>query len=105
DALNHASIIDGIRLSRAKPRVTPHLDLEAMERELEQAALDAPETAARWVIVESYYSMDGDGPDLGALRRLCDRHRAHLYVDEAHAFGLYGPQGAGRLAQEGVAAD
>lgn len=101
DELNHASIIDGIRLSRARPVVFPHLDLGTLEAQLAQAG-GAP---ARWVVVESYYSMDGDGPDLRALRALCDRYDAHLYVDEAHSVGTFGWRGRGLGAEAGVQAD
>lgn len=101
DALNHASLIDGCRLSRAEVRIVPHLDLAALEGELRGAA----GARARWVVVESYYSMDGDSPDLRALRRLCDRHDAHLYVDEAHGLGIFGPAGAGLCAEAGIQAD
>lgn len=100
DALNHASLIDGIRLSRAETVVAPHLDLDAV-----RAALELPTQGARWVVVESYYSMDGDVPDLRALRALCNDHGAYLYVDEAHALGVWGPEGAGLLAEAGVHAD
>ncbi len=91
DALNHASLIDGIRLSGAKARVYPHLDLRKLETQLE-AAQDAP---ARWIISESYYSMDGDGPDLEILTSLAKRYDAHLYLDEAHAVGTFGRKGRG----------
>jgi 8-amino-7-oxononanoate synthase len=101
DALNHASLIDGIRLSRAKPTIVPHLNLSEVEAGL-RAGADRP---ARWVVTEGYFSMDGDGPDLVALRALCDRYDAHLYVDEAHSIGVFGPGGRGRLAAVGVRAD
>jgi 8-amino-7-oxononanoate synthase len=101
DALNHASIIDGIRLSRARPVIVPHLNLGAIE----QALLAGRDRPARWVVTESYFSMDGDGPDLVALRALCDRFDAHLYVDEAHALGVFGPRGSGRLPAAGVRAE
>ncbi len=101
DALNHASIIDGIRLSRARTEITPHRDLAAVER-----ALAGPSNGAKWVVMETYYSMDGTSPpDLRALRALCDRARAHLYLDEAHAVGVFGPSGAGMAAAAGVSAD
>lgn len=100
DALNHASVIDGLRLGRPRIVVTPHLDLEAVER-----ALEEPTSGARWVVVESYYSMDGDAPDLVGLRRLCDATGAHLYVDEAHGLGVFGPGGAGLCAERGVRPD
>lgn len=101
DELNHASIVDGCRLARAEVLVTPHLDLAALDSAL-SAARSAP---IRWVVTESYFSMDGDGPNLAAVRALCDRHNAFLMVDEAHALGVFGPGGAGRCAQLGVRAD
>lgn len=101
DKLNHASLIDGMRLARVRPRVFEHLDLEELEQGLEQASA-AP---ARWVVVESYYSMDGDGPDLIRLRELCDRYDACLYVDEAHSVGTFGPAGAGLCHRAGIRAD
>ncbi len=101
DRLNHASLIDGIRLSRARPRVFDHLDLD----ELHAALARASEAPARWVIVEAYYSMDGDGPDLARLRAICDEHDAHLYVDEAHSIGVFGASGAGRCREAGIRPD
>lgn len=101
DALNHASIIDGCRLSGATVRVVPHLDAAAVE-----AALAASAAASRrWVVTESYFSMDGDTPDLPALRAACDRHDAALVVDEAHALGVFGPQGRGLCAVAGIRPD
>jgi 8-amino-7-oxononanoate synthase len=100
DALNHASLIDGARLSRARVAVVPHGDRGAVER----ALADRSEARA-WVVVESYYSMDADGPDLADLRAICDRHGAALYVDEAHALGVLGPDGRGRCAEAGIAPD
>lgn len=102
DALNHASIIDGIRLSKAERRLMPHNDLAALETELAQ--LDAAQRG-RFVVVESCYSMDGDGPDLVALRALCDRYDAAFIVDEAHSLGVLGPAGRGRCAEMGVTPD
>ncbi len=101
DALNHASIIDGCRLSRARVVVTPHLDVDAVERTL------ARETAARrrFVVTEAYFSMDGDVPDLAALRRSCDRHDAALIVDEAHSLGIFGSRGRGVCHEAGVVPD
>ncbi|MBI4955075.1 MAG: 8-amino-7-oxononanoate synthase [Myxococcales bacterium] len=101
DELNHASIVDGCRLSRATVEVVPHCDLGAVER----ALAGAGSARRRFVVTESYFSMDGDGPDLGALRRLCDAHDAVLYVDEAHALGILGPAGRGRAAEAGVTPD
>jgi 8-amino-7-oxononanoate synthase len=100
DALNHASIIDGIRLSRASVVVTPHLDVGAVERALRHGSF-----RRAWVVVESYYSMDADSPDLRALRTICDGAGAALVVDEAHAFGVVGPEGRGLCAELGVVPD
>jgi 8-amino-7-oxononanoate synthase len=99
DALNHASIIDGCRLSRAEVVVLPHRDVGALERALEASR------GVRWVVTESYFGMDGDSPDLVALRRICDAHEAALIVDEAHAIGVFGPEGRGLSAALGVTAD
>jgi 8-amino-7-oxononanoate synthase len=101
DALNHASIVDGCRLSRARVEVVPHLDLGAVDR----ALAGARSARARFVVVESCFSMDGDGHDLAGLRALCDRHAAGLLVDEAHALGVFGPAGAGRCAAAGIRPD
>jgi 8-amino-7-oxononanoate synthase len=100
DELNHASLIDGARLSRARVVVTRHNDLAAVARALHGRAEDRA-----WVLVESYYSMDADGPDLRELRRVCDAAKAALLVDEAHALGVLGPGGRGRLAEADVTAD
>jgi 8-amino-7-oxononanoate synthase len=100
DALNHASIIDGARLSKAAVRVVPHLDVAAVAD-----ALASPRTGRAFVVTESYFSMDADQPDLRALRALCDRADAALLVDEAHALGVLGPAGRGLCAAAGIAAD
>jgi 8-amino-7-oxononanoate synthase len=101
DVANHASLIDGCRLAKAEVRVVPHLDLEAARR----AMNDRKSARACWVVTESYFSMDGDGPDLVALRALCDVYDACLIVDEAHSLGVFGPNGAGRCAELGVQPD
>jgi 8-amino-7-oxononanoate synthase len=100
DALNHASIIDGARLARAEVAIVPHNDVDAVDR-----ALGGARGRRAWVVVESYYSMDADGPDLRRLRATCDRHGAALIVDEAHALGVLGPGGRGRCAEAGVRPD
>lgn len=101
DELNHASLIDGCRLARARLVVTPHLELDPVERALRERSVGS--TAL--VVVESLFSMDGDSPDLPALRALCDRYGAWLVVDEAHALGVFGPEGAGLAAATGVRPD
>ena len=101
DALNHASIIDGCRLSGATVRVVPHRDTAAVA-----AALAARGAARRrWVVTESYFSMDGDSPDLARPAGDLRRHDAALIVDEAHALGVFGPEGAGLCAAAGVRPD
>lgn len=99
DAANHASLIDGCRLSRARTRVVPHLSTARVAEALREPAV------LRVVVVESYYSMDADTPDLGTLRALCDAEGAALVVDEAHALGVFGPEGRGILRERGVRAD
>jgi 8-amino-7-oxononanoate synthase len=101
DQLNHASLIDGCRLSRADVRVFPHLDLTALDSLL----AIAPRTGRRLIVVETLFSMDGDSPDLPALAKLARRHDAWLALDEAHALGIYGPEGAGLARASGVCPD
>ncbi len=101
DALNHASIVDACRLARAEVVITPHLELGAIE-----AALRNRSTGAHvWVVTEGLFSMDGDSPNLPALRALCDRYEAGLVLDEAHSLGVLGPEGAGLAAAAGVRTD
>lgn len=101
DALNHASIVDGCRLARARVVVTPHLQVAAIEEALKTHSGGAP----AWVVIEGLFSMDGDSPELPALRAVCDRYGAGLVVDEAHSLGVFGPGGAGHGAAQGVKAD
>jgi 8-amino-7-oxononanoate synthase len=100
DALNHASIIDGLRLTRARVVVVPHLDVVAVAE-----ALRRSEGRRAWVVTETYFSMDADTPDLKQLRSVCNDHRAALVVDEAHAMGVFGPEGRGLCAAEGITPD
>ena len=100
DELNHASIIDGCRLSRAEIVVFPHRDLAALE-----VALETRQGRRRVVVSESLFSMDGDLADVGALAALCRRHGAALVLDEAHAVGVVGPEGRGLAAEVGVVPD
>jgi len=100
DSLNHASIVDGARLSRAAIAVVPHLEVDAVA-----SALARRSGKRALVVTESYFSMDADAPDLVALRRLCDEHGAALVVDEAHALGVLGHDGRGLCVDSGVVAD
>jgi 8-amino-7-oxononanoate synthase len=92
EALNHASIIDGARLSRAKVQVYPHADLESLA-----AMLTASNARTKIVVTDSVFSMDGDLAALPALLALCEGHGAWLVVDDAHGFGVLGENGRGAL--------
>jgi 8-amino-7-oxononanoate synthase len=100
DSLNHASIVDGCRLSRAHVAVLPHRSLPALA-----AALAEPWPGQTWVVTEAYFSMDGDSPDLSRVAALCTEHSAALLVDEAHSLGTFGPAGRGLCAAAGVVPD
>jgi 8-amino-7-oxononanoate synthase len=97
DALNHASLIDGCRLSRAEVVVVPHRDLGAIRQTLEATRLRTV-----WVVSEAYFSMDGTTCDVAALGELLRRFpNAHLLLDEAHSLGIFGPSGRGLAAGVG----
>jgi 8-amino-7-oxononanoate synthase len=97
DALNHACLIDGARLSRAQVGVYPHADLGALATQL------AASTAARKLVAtDAVFSMDGDLAPLPELLALCERHDAWLFVDDAHGFGVLGPEGRGTAAHFGL---
>jgi 8-amino-7-oxononanoate synthase len=100
DELNHASIIDGCRLSRAEVVIVPHLDHPALE-----AGLRTRRARRTLVVTESLFSMDGDHADLEAISALCRRHDAVFVLDEAHAVGAVGPEGRGLAAELGVVPD
>jgi 8-amino-7-oxononanoate synthase len=95
DALNHASIVHGCRVARAQTQVFRHNDLQHLDDLLRQHA------GRKLILTESVFSMDGDRADLPALAQLAERHGAALYVDEAHASGVLGPQGRGLAAECG----
>jgi 8-amino-7-oxononanoate synthase len=99
DAMNHASIIDGCRLSRAQVRVYPHGDVAALAGMLRAAS----SARRRLVVTESLFSMDGDIAPLAAILDVARQHEAIVVVDEAHALGVYGPQGGGVLQALGLA--
>jgi 8-amino-7-oxononanoate synthase len=98
DALNHASLIDGVRLSRAQVHVYPHVDMSTLDAQL------AASTAKRKLVVtDAVFSMDGDIAPLRDTLALCERHDALLLVDDAHGFGVLGPGGQGSAALCGIA--
>ena len=93
DTLNHASLIDGVRLSRAQVARYPHADVDALSK-----ALAASSAKNKLVVTDGVFSMDGDIAPVPALLDLCERHDALLVLDDAHGFGVMGPQGRGSAA-------
>lgn len=99
DALNHASLIDGIRLTRARRLVFAHADLDDLDRRLAECA----DARHRLVVTDGVFSMDGDLAPLPRLHELARRHNAFLLVDDSHATGVLGATGAGTAEHFGVA--
>jgi glycine C-acetyltransferase/8-amino-7-oxononanoate synthase len=100
DQLNHASIIDGCRLSRAEVFVYNHCDPEHLEWGIRQAA-----GRGALIVSDSVFSMDGDVAPLPEIVALAKRHRLRVLIDEAHGTGALGPGGRGALAEAGLAAE
>ncbi|HEY1783915.1 MAG TPA: 8-amino-7-oxononanoate synthase [Pirellulales bacterium] len=99
DSKNHASLIDGCRLSRAEVFVYPHADCQALETML----VGADKMRRKLIVTDSLFSMDGDVAPLANLAALAAGHEAMLLVDEAHATGVFGRRGSGLVEQFGLA--
>jgi 8-amino-7-oxononanoate synthase len=101
DRLNHASLVDGMKLGKARKIIFPHNDAAALQHYLETIATNGQ----RFLVVESLFSMDGDFAPLMEYVCLCKKHDVALIVDEAHSVGLYGETGAGLLEASGLTQD
>ncbi len=98
DALNHNSIIEGVRRASCEKKVWRHNDVADLERLL----IEAGRERAKLIVFESLYSMDGDIAPVREIVELAERHNALTYIDEVHAVGMYGPRGGGIAEREGL---
>jgi 8-amino-7-oxononanoate synthase len=99
DELNHASLIDGMRLSGARKVIYRHLDLNDLETALRTTSTQG---GRKFVVTETVFSMDGDIANVAKLASLCAKYGAGLILDEAHAIGVHGPNGRGIAASAGL---
>jgi 8-amino-7-oxononanoate synthase len=99
DEFIHASIRDGIKMSNARNYKFEHNDLKDLLSHILQGKKDTNSNREIYIVTESVFSMDGDSPDLKALSVLCRKYKCQLIVDEAHAIGLFGSNGCGRVQE------
>jgi 5-aminolevulinate synthase len=100
DALNHNSMIEGVRQSKCEKRIFRHNDMAHLEELLRSADPDQP----KLIVFETLYSMDGDVAPINRICDLAERYRAMTYADEVHAVGMYGPRGGGQAEHQGAMA-
>ena len=101
DALNHASIIDGCRLSKANRQIYRHCDLDHLSHQLSETT----SSSRRWIITDGVFSMDGDIAPLPEILELAHQWNAYVIVDDAHGFGVLGPDGGGITSHFGLEDD
>ncbi len=97
ETLNHASLIDGIRLARSQVEIYPHRDVEVLKEKLQACRAET-----KVVVTDAVFSMDGDIAPLREIAALCERHNAWLVIDDAHGFGVLGENGRGALEHFGL---
>jgi 8-amino-7-oxononanoate synthase len=101
DELNHASLIDGCRLSKADKVIYPHLHMETLEKQLKEST----QYNRRFIVTDGVFSMDGTIAPLVKMRRLADKYEAYIIVDDAHGTGVVGESGRGTSEHFGVLSD
>jgi len=102
DELNHASLIDGCRLSPARKVIFPHANIEQLDDLIKKESANRKQGSEFWIATDGVFSMDGDLAPLVQLSALATRYQAYLYVDDAHGTGVYGDSGKGLIDSLGL---